>query len=94
MREALDLHAARDVHGARAADAREVVPAEVDEHHVLGAVLLRREQPLDVALGRLRRPRDRAEARAAVLARHEALGRRADEREAVEVEEEEVRARG
>ena len=34
---------------ARPADAREVVAAEVDEHHVLGAVLLRREQPLGVA---------------------------------------------
>ena len=74
-----------------AADAREVVAPEVDEHHVLGAVLLRREQPLDVALRRLGRARDRAEARAAVLARDEALGRRADERDPVEVEEEEVR---
>ena len=40
VREPLDLHAARDVHRPRAADPREVVAAEVDEHHVLGAVLL------------------------------------------------------
>ena len=34
------------------ADAREVVAAEVDEHDVLGAVLLGGEQPLGVALAR------------------------------------------
>ena len=93
VREPLDLHAARDVHRPRAADAREVVSAEVDEHHVLGPVLLGREQPLDVALGRLGRAGDRAEARAAVLARDEPLGRGADERDPVELEEEEVRRR-
>ena len=77
-----------------AADAREVVAAEVDEHHVLGAVLLRREQPLGVAL-----------ARAAVvpaigfrLARRaldldERLRRRADQGEVAELEQEEVRRR-
>ena len=42
VRVALRLHEALDAHGARHADAREVVAAEVDEHHVLGAVLLRR----------------------------------------------------
>ena len=60
MREPLHLHVARHVHGARLADAGEVVAAEVDEHHVLGAVLLGGEQPLDVALGRLGRAGDRA----------------------------------
>ena len=34
------------------ADAREVVAAEVDEHHVLGAVLLRARAALRVALAR------------------------------------------
>ena len=52
VREALDLQRARHVHRARPADAREVVAAEVDEHHVLGPVLLRREQALGVALAR------------------------------------------
>ena len=49
MREALRLEEALDLHRSGLADAREVVAAEVDEHHVLGAVLLGREQPLDVA---------------------------------------------
>ena len=93
VREALDLHVPRDVHGAGGADAREIVAPEVDEHDVLGAVLLGREEPLDVALGRLGRPGDRAQACAAVLAGDEPLGRRADEGDAVEVEEEEVRRR-
>ena len=34
------LHQRRPAHGARLADAREVVPLEVDDHHVLGRVLL------------------------------------------------------
>ena len=93
MREALDLHAACDVHRPRAADAGEVVSSQVDEHHVLRAVLLGGEEPLDVALGRVGRAGYRAEARAAVLARDETLGREADERDAVELEEEEVRRR-
>ena len=46
------LEEALDLHRAGHADAREVVAAEVDEHHVLGAVLLRGEQPLGVALAR------------------------------------------
>ena len=76
-----------------AAHAREVVAAEVDEHHVLGAVLLRGEQPLGVALARLRRAGDRVQRRARALALDERLGRRADEREPVELEQEEVRRR-
>ncbi len=60
---------------------------------MLGAILLRREQPLDVALGRLGRAGDGAEAGAAVLAGDEPLGRRADERDPVELEQEEVRRR-
>ena len=60
---------------------------------MLGAVLLGREQPLDVTLGRLGRPRDRAQARPAVLARDQPLGRRADERDPVELEQEEVGGR-
>ena len=75
------------------ADAREVVAAEVDEHHVLGAVLLGGEQPLGVALARLRRAGDRVQRGARALALDERLGRGADEREAVELEQEEVRRR-
>ena len=90
VREPLHLHVARHVHGARLADAREVVAAEVDEHHVLGSVLLRGKQPLDVALGRLGRAGDRAVADTAVLAGDEPLGRGADERDPVELEQEEV----
>ena len=36
---ALDVHVLRHGHGARPRDAPEVVAAEVDEHHVLGALL-------------------------------------------------------
>ena len=60
---------------------------------MLGAVLLGGEEPLDVALGRLGRAGDRAEAGAAVLAGDEPLGRGADERDPVELEQEQVRRR-
>ena len=40
----LDLHQLVDRDGAVLADAAEVVAAEVDEHHVLGALLLVGEQ--------------------------------------------------
>ena len=49
VREALRLEEALDVNRPGLADAREVVTAEVDEHHVLGAVLLRGQQLFDVA---------------------------------------------
>ena len=90
MREPLDLHAARDVDGAGAAHARQVVAPEIDEHHMLRAVLLGRAEALDVSLGRLGRACDRAEACLAVLAGDETLGRRADEGEPVELEQEQV----
>src|SRR5207253_2396778 len=71
----------------------EVVAAEVDQHQVLGAVLLGGEQPLGVPRARVRRPGYRVEAGAAALELDERLGGRADEREAVELEQEEVRRR-
>ena len=40
VRVALDLEQARRPHGAGLADAGQVVAGEVDEHHVLGALLL------------------------------------------------------
>ena len=94
VREPLRLEEALDLHRAGPADAREVVPAEVDEHHVLGAVLLR---------GRAAAPRRRRRARVVPAigfseARRpsrldERLRRGADECEAVELEQEEVRRR-
>ena len=93
VREALRLHEAHHLHGSRLADAREVVPAEVDEHHVLGAVLLRVEQALGVAFARLGRARDRVERRDVTFPLDERLRRRADQRDAVELQKEEVRRR-
>ena len=40
VRVALDLHVLRDAHAAGRANATEVVPPEVDEHEVLGGLLL------------------------------------------------------
>ena len=91
VREALGLEEPLDLHRPGPADAREVVAAEVDEHDVLGAVLLGREQPLGVALAGLRRAGDRVQRCARPVALDERLGRRADEREPVELEQEEVR---
>ena len=48
-------------HRAGHADAREVVAAEVDEHDVLGAVLLRREQALGVGFAPAASSRDRVQ---------------------------------
>jgi hypothetical protein len=93
VRVALDLEEARDVDASGNADAREVVAPEIDEHHVLGAVLLRREQPLRVAGAALGRSGDRVEARAVPLALDERLGRGADQCEPVELEQEQVRRR-
>ena len=83
VREALGLEEALDVDRPRHGDAREVVAAEVDEHHVLGPVLLRGEQALGVALAGRRRAGDRVQARPPALRLDERLGRRADERDAV-----------
>ena len=90
MRVALGLEEADDAHGAGLADAREVVAAEVDEHHVLGLVLLGCEQLLGVALAGRRRPGDRVQGRARALELDEGLRGGADERDPVELEEEVV----
>ena len=91
VREPLRLEVARHPNTAGLADAGEVVAAEVDEHHVLGAVLLRGEQPLGVTLARLRRPRDGVQAGRPVLALDQGLRRGADQRQVLELEQEEVR---
>src|SRR4029450_204911 len=77
-------------HGPRLADARKVVPPEVDEHDVLRPGLLGGEKLLGVALAWVSRPGDRVEARPRPLQLHEGLGGGADEGDAVEVEEEVV----
>ena len=82
-----------DLDGARHADTREIVAAEVDEHHVLGSILLGCEQPLGIAVASLGRAGDRVDAGAASLALDERLGRRSDQREPVELEQEEIRGR-
>ena len=43
VRVALDLHELHDVHGARCADPTDVIACEIDEHQVLGALLLIRQ---------------------------------------------------
>src|SRR5919202_159236 len=64
---------------------------EVDEHDVLGPVLLRAEEPLRVPGAGARRSGDRVHARAPAFELDEGLGRGADERELLELQEEEVR---
>ena len=91
VREALRLQQALDLNRPGHTNPREIVSAEVDEHHVLGAILLGGQEPRGVTVARVRRSRDRVQARAAVLGLDERLGRRADERHAVELEQEEVR---
>ena len=66
---------------------------DVTPFDVLRAVLFGGQQPLGVAVVRRRRPGNRADARAPVLARNEPLRRRADERDTAELEQEEVRRR-
>ena len=71
-------HQLRPVHRAGLADAREVVALEVDDHHVLGGVLL----ALDVLAERAR-ALDRRRPDPAAAAREEELGRGGDDRPAV-----------
>ena len=93
VRVGLDGHERLDLDGAVLADAPEVVAAEVDEHHVLGALLLVRQQvggDRDVGVGvGPARPRagDRAGRGAAAGDGDERLGRGADDLEVLEVEE-------
>ena len=75
------------------AHAREVVAPEVDEHDVLGAVLLGAEQRLRVAVARRDRAGDRVQLGVPALAFDDRLRRGADQREPVELEQEEVRRR-
>src|SRR6266508_5896129 len=93
VRVTLDLEEALDLDCTGDADAREVVAPEIDEHDVLGAVLFRGEQPLGVPGSALGRARDRVQARTLLLGLDEGLRGGADQRDAVELEQEEVRGR-
>ena len=99
VRVGLDGHERVDVHGAELAHAAEVVAAEVDEHHVLGALLLVGQQLLGDRLVVVDRRAARAGAgdrpRRDVAAgdRDQRLGRGADDLEVLEVEEVHVRRR-
>ena len=77
-RELALLHQLRPADRARLAHAREVVPLEVDDHHVLGRVL----RVVDV-LARRPRALDRHRQQRRPAPREEALGRGRDDRPAV-----------
>ena len=99
VRVPLERHELRDADRAVGTDAAEVVAAEVDEHDVLGALLLVALQLLaeaQVLLVRLAaRPRagDRVRLGLAALDPHEHLGRRADDRQLADAREVHVRRR-
>ena len=99
MRVVLDLHEPVDADRAVLAHAPEVVPPQVDEHHVLGALLLVGEQLLGdlLVLGRPGAagpgPGNRPGRRAAPADREQRLGARPDDLELDEIEEVHVRAR-
>ena len=99
VRVELHLHELVDLDGAGHADAAEVVAAEVDQHDVLGALLLVGAQVVDEApvLGGARAPPagagDRPRLDAVALDGDERLGARAAEGEVVEGDVVQVRAR-
>ena len=93
VRVALRLEEPLDVDGARLRDAGEVVAAEVDKHHVLGSVLLGRQEPLGVSLTRMRRAGDRIQLGDPVVGLDQRLRRGSDECELVQLQQEEVRRR-
>ena len=96
VRVALDRHEIRHLHRAGQGDAPELVAAEIDQHEMLGALLLVLQQGVGVApvllLRRAAGPRagDRPQAGGAVVEADHRLGRRADQRAAARLQEEEV----
>jgi hypothetical protein len=74
VREPLRLEEALDVDRAGHAHPRQVVAGQVDEHDVLGSILLGGGKSRDVAVAGGRRPRDRVGARAAAFRLDERLG--------------------
>lgn len=97
MREGLDRHDVAGVQGAGQADAADVVAAQVDQHHVLGPLLLTGEQGLDPGPVHRRVPAARGGAGdgthddPVALGAEEHLGAGADQRGAVAGDEVHVR---
>ena len=95
----LDLHELVDADRPRRRDAAQVVAAQVDEHDVLGSLLLVGEQVgaqaavLGGVTPRGRVPGERAREHLVALHAHERLGARADERHVAGADVEHVRAR-
>ena len=87
VRVVLDLHEAVDLDAAVLADAAEVVAPEVDEHHVLGALLLVGQQLVRVGVAPRARAGDRASRRVPAGDRQQRLGRGAGDLEVQEVQE-------
>ena len=93
VRVALERHVLRHAHRAELADAAEIVAAEVDEHHVLGAFLLVAlqllGQPQVLLLVAAARPRagDRMRLDAPAFDAHQHLRRRSDDRETAHPDE-------
>ena len=96
---ALDLHVLADADRAGARDPAEVVPPEVDQHHVLGALLrialeLLGQQRILVGVDAARPgPGDRVGRQPVALGLEQQLGRRPDDLEGGRPDEEQVRAR-
>src|SRR5918997_1429574 len=94
---ALDLHEALEFHGPDLAHPPEVVAAEVNEHDVLGPLLLVGEQLFGEPRVLLWRPapragaRDRAGHHPSALDAHERLGRGPDERQVPDLQVRHVR---
>ncbi len=96
MAVALEAHEGRHAHAARGGDPSHVVAAEVDEHHVLGSLLLAAPELLGetqiLLVGRAAGPRagDGMGLDAIALDPHEHLGRGAHHAAAALAEEEHV----
>ena len=93
MRETLEPHELRHAHGTEVADTADVVAAEVDQHHVLGALLLvalqllRQPQILLVGLAAAAGAGNRMRLDARAFHTHQHLRRGANERDAVHADE-------
>ena len=80
VREPVDAHELAHANGPRARHAADVIAREIDEHDVLGALLLRRTKLrlhrgiLGLVAAARSRARDRVHHQAPVLHTHERLG--------------------
>ena len=93
VRVALERHVGRDAHAAVLGDAPHVVATEIDEHHVLGALLfvalqlLGETQILFLVAAARTRARDRVRLDATPLDSHQHFRRRPDDRPAADAQE-------